>query len=53
MIVYLYYKYNAFMLYLYLITKIIIIKMLIHTLLVLTNRINILPTFIQCIEIIL
>ena len=53
MIVYLYYKYNAFMSYLYLITKVIILKMLIYTLLVLTHRINILTTFIQCIEIII
>ena len=46
MIVYLYCKYNAFMSYLYFITKVIILKMFIHTLLVLTYRINILITFI-------
>ena len=39
MIVYLYYKCNAFMSYLYFITKVIILKMFIHTLLVLTHRI--------------
>ena len=43
---YLYCKYNAFMSYLYFITKVIILKMFIHTLLVLTHRINILTTFI-------
>ena len=46
MIVYLYCKYNAFMLYLYFITKVIILKIFIHTLLVLTRCINILTTFI-------
>ena len=45
MIVYLYCKYNAFISYLYLITKVIILKMLIYTLLVLTHRINILTLF--------
>ena len=52
MMVYLYYKYNTFMLYLYFIIKVIILKMLIYTLLVLTHHINILTTFIQYIEII-
>ena len=46
MIVYLYCKYNAFMSYLYLITKVIILKKFIHTLLVLTHCVNILTTFI-------
>ena len=52
MIVYLCCKYNAFMLYIHFITKVIILKMLIHTLLVLTHHINILTTFIPYIEII-
>ena len=46
MIVYLYCKYNVFMSYLYFTIKVIILKMFIHTLLVLTHRINILTTFI-------
>ena len=50
MLVYLYYKYNAFMSYLYFITKVIILKMFIHTLLVLTHHTSILTTFIRCIE---
>ena len=47
-------KYNAFMLYLYFMTKIIIIEMLIYILLalILIHNINILTLFTQCIKIV-
>ena len=38
MLIYLYCKYNAFISYLYFITKVIILKMFIHNLLVLTQK---------------
>ena len=50
MIMYLYCKYNAFISYLYFIKKLIILKMFIHTLLVLAHRINILTTFISALK---